>query len=385
MLRVVEPCPFEEALSWIARWPIRRRAEPIPLRAAMGRVIAREYIASANIPAEVRSARDGYALKGAETVGASDYTPVPLRLESTAGLVKRGYAASICCGDPLPTGADAVLPAELAEIQGRFLEVMSSLAPGEGVAHPGEECCAGNVLLPAGRRLRPQDLALLTLDDVREISVQSRPRVRLVIANHWGGDAAKLMLQAFIERDGGVVSELRGIGNEDEMVHALLQADVDLVLVAGGTGYEEHDAAFRALKTAGTIDVDGIAIHPGTGLVLGQAKSVAVMLLPGSLLACLCAYDLVVARLLRRLSGKHVALPYHRRRMMLTRKISSSIGRLELARVTVDEDKAEPIATAEGRILNTAVQADGFILVPEQSEGYAQDSLVDVYLYDEYD
>jgi molybdopterin molybdotransferase len=348
-------------------------------------VIAQECIASADIPAEVRSARDGYALKAAETVGASDYNPLLLRLQSTAGSVKRGYAVSICCGDPLPSGADAVLPAELAEIQGRFLEVMSSLAPGEGVAHPGEECGAGNVLLPAGRRLRPQDLALLALDNLHEISVQSLPRVRLVLANHFGNNAIKPMLQALIERDGGVLSELRGTGNEDEIVYALLQADADLILVAGGTGYEEHDAALRALNSIGAIDVDGVAIHPGTGLVLGRVKSVPVTLLPGSPLACLCAYDIVVAPLLRRLSGKLTALPYRRRRMTLTRKISSSIGRLELARVTIAENKAEPIATAEGRILNTAVQADGFLLVPEQSEGYAQDSLVDVYLYDEYD
>ncbi len=262
---------------------------------------------------------------------------------------------------------------------------MSSLAPGEGVADRGEESRAGTVLFTAGRRLRPQDLALLALAGVREISVQSRPRIRLVLANHSGVDTVKPMLQALIGRDGGVLSEMCETGDEGGIVHELLRANADLILVAGGTGYEEHDASLRALNSIGEIDIDGVAIHPGTGLVLGRVKSVPVTLLPGSPLACLCAYDIVVAPLLRRLSGKLAALPYRRRRMTLTRKISSSIGRLELARVTVDGDKAEPIAIAEGRILNTAVQADGFLLVPEQSEGYAQDSLIDVYLYDEYD
>ncbi len=115
-LRVFEPRRPEEALSWIARWPLSRQAELVPLNAAAGRVIAQEYIASADIPAEVRSARDGYALKAAETVGASDYNPLPLRLQSTAGSIKRGYAVCISCGDPLPTGADAVLPAELRRV-----------------------------------------------------------------------------------------------------------------------------------------------------------------------------------------------------------------------------------------------------------------------------
>lgn len=386
MARVPEPRSLEEALSWAARWlPLARDAESVPLSSAMGRVIAREYIATTDIPTKRRTARDGYAVKATETVGASDYNPLPLRLQSATDSLKRGHTVTLSYGDPLPNGADAVLPADLAQSQGNYIEIMSSVAPDEGVARPGEECNAGNVLLPAGRRLRPQDLALLALGDVRELGVQSLPRVRLILANHWQKNAIATLLQALIERDGGVLKDMRDTGDDDELAHALLQEDTDLIVVAGGTGYEEHDAALSALQNVGEINIDGVAIHPGTGLALGQAKSVPVTLLPGSPLACLCAYDLVVARLLRGLGGRPMTLPYRRRRMMLTRKISSRIGRVELARISADEDNAEPIATAEGYILRTAVQADGFLLVPEQSEGYAQGSMVDVYLYDEYD
>jgi molybdopterin molybdotransferase len=78
-------------------------------------------------------------------------------------------------------------------------------------------------------------------------------------------------------------------------------------------------------------------------------------------------------------------MPYRQRRLRLSRKVVSSIGRLELARVRASGDGAQPIATAEGRILATAVRADGFLLVPEHSEGYPAGTMVDVYLYDEYD
>jgi molybdopterin molybdotransferase len=107
-----------------------------------------------------------------------------------------------------------------------------------------------------------------------------------------------------------------------------------------------------------------------------------VLVLPGAPLGCLCAYDLLASRLLRRLGRRPGTLAYPRRGLTLARKLSSRIGRLELARVRVSGGQAEPVAVAEGRALVSAVEADGFVLVPPASEGHAAGERVEVYLYE---
>jgi molybdopterin molybdotransferase len=228
-------------------------------------------------------------------------------------------------------------------------------------------------------------VARLALAGVNEVPVRRRPRVRIAIAGHAEHDADGPMLAALVNRDGGETASVRVTPDEAVLLGALRQPDADLVLVAGGTGYASRDFAVQALKACGSVDLDGVLIHPGGGVVLGQVEATPVVLLPGTPLACLCAYDLLAARVLRRWAGRPQALPYRQRRLRLTRKVVSSIGRLELARMKIRGDTAEPIATADGRFLVSAVHADGFLLVPEHSEGFAQDSAVDVYLYDEYD
>jgi molybdopterin molybdotransferase len=357
------------------------------LAEAAGRVLAQDSAAPADIPAEARSARDGYAVQAADTLGAGDYNPLPLQLVPATLPVERGCAARVADGDPLPPGADAVLSIEQGDARGAVLEVRVSLPCGDGVIAAGEECAAGELLLSAGRRLRPQDLARLALAGLTEVSVQRRPRVFLALAGHFDIDADSPLLAALINRDGGQLTGTRPVSDETALIDVLQQSDADLILVAGGTGRGPQDFALDALHRCGAVHLDGVAIHPGGGVVLGQTADAIrpVLLLPGAPLACLCAYDLIAARVLRRLSGRPSALPYRRRALTLRRKIASSIGRLELARLRITGDTAEPIATADGRTLATAIHADGFLLIPEQSEGYPPGSRIEPYLYDDYD
>lgn len=385
MSRAFEPCPPQLAFDWADRWPRASGAEPIPLVAAAGRVLAQDLTAHADIPAQPRSARDGYALLAADTLGAGDYNPLPLRIGPASLPARRGYAARVAQGDPLPLGADAVLPLEQGDMRADVLEVGVGLASSDGVIRAGEECPAGGLLLGTGRRLRPQDLARLALAGLTEVRVRQRPRVRIVLAGHFETDADGPLLAALVNRDGGQVAEVRIASDPPGLADALHAPGADLILVAGGTGQGPQDRAFDALQQCGTLQLDGVAIHPGGGVVLGDSGSRPVLLLPGAPLACLCAYDLIGARLLRRLAGRPGHLPYRRRALTLGLKVVSSIGRLELARLRISADRAEPIAVADGHTLATATQADAFLLVPEQSEGYPQGSTVQAYLYDHYD
>lgn len=383
MKRHFSPAPAAHAFEWADRWNPTFTALELPLAQAAGCRLTEPLTAAADIPETTLCARDGHALRAADTLGAGDYNPLPLRLLDPGAGVAAGSALRVSAGDALPSGADAVLGLEQAEVRGRFLDVAASLAPGEGVIQPGEECRRGDRLLPAGRRLRPQDLARLALTGIERVKVFSRPRVRLCLAGRFTRDADGPMLASLIERDGGVLHSLERATSLEQLTAFLGGGDAELLLVAGGSGYGAEDFAAEALHACGRIELDGVTLHPGGGLVLGEVDATPVALLPGAPLACLCAYDLVVARLLRRLAGQPGALPYAVRELTLSRKLVSRIGRLELARMRIDGDRAEPLAVADDRLLSSSVRADGFVLLAENSEGHAAGSRVAVHLYQE--
>ena len=108
-----------------------------------------------------------------------------------------------------------------------------------------------------------------------------------------------------------------------------------------------------------------------------------VFLLPGNPVSCLCAYDLFAARAVRRLGGRSPELPYRTARLPLGGKVSSAVGRVDYVRVRIREGRAEPLAVSGASLLSTTTAADGFVLVPRDSEGYPAGDVVTVYLYDD--
>ncbi len=382
MKRSYSPAPSQQAFEWIDQCMTQSSVQALPLNQAAGYLLAQDIKASNDIPARTLCARDGYAIMAADTLGAGDYNPLPLRLLGIDDALIPGSAIQVSFGDPLPVGADAVLPLEQADLRNTLLDVVSSLAPGDGVVDKGEECQQNEILLNAGRLLRPQDMAILALAGIIEVNVLSRPRVQLFIAGHFEHNANGPMLNALINRDGGQLVSTNLTISSQELAQGLSQSEAELILVTGGSGYGAQDYAVQALKDTGTVSLDGISIHPGGGMVLGKIADKPVILLPGSPLACLCAYDLIAARLLRRLALKTDKLPYRRQTFTLSRKLVSRIGQFELARMRIDDQFAAPLAVADDRLLSSSVRADGFVLLPENSEGYAEGSQVEVYLYE---
>ena len=160
----------------------------VPLAAAWNRVLAGDVSASADVPEFARSTMDGYAVRARDTFGAGPGSPAWL---TVSGEVAMGEAARvplgpgqvmrIATGGMLPPGADAVVMLEYTqELADQTLEIYRSVAPGENVVQRGEDVSAGTVLLPAGRRLRPQDVGLLAALGVAEVSVRRRPRVAII-------------------------------------------------------------------------------------------------------------------------------------------------------------------------------------------------------------
>jgi molybdopterin molybdotransferase len=394
------------ALAWLDAHDAQLQplaSEIIPLRNAAGRVLAASVVSDVDVPGFDRATMDGYALVADSTEGATAYTRLPLTVIGDSmpgspfdGSVSAGEAVRVMTGAPMPRGADAVLPAEWVETESATpckISALAAVSPGKNLGKRGEDIVRGTTLLEAGRVLRPQDLGVLSSVGQGEVRVIRRPRVRLAVTgnellpsgSHPSGfhiaDANGPMLSALIERDGGLVDFPGLVRDDPKSILEALQADADIVIVSGGSSVGIEDLAPVLVAQHGELAVHGIAMRPSSPTGFGRMGNRLVFLLPGNPVSSLCAYDFFAGRAIRALGGRPKEWPYRAIRGRLNRKISSPIGRLDYVRVKIDGDLVEPLAVGGASILSSTTRADGFVIVGDDSEGFAAGSEVKVWLY----
>lgn len=374
--------------------------EELGLYEIAGRVLARDLTSHVNVPGFARSMMDGFALQGEATYGATSYNPLPLQIIGTClpgtpfpRQVLPGEAVRIMTGAPLPTGTDAVLPVEMSDLDGETLRVLEPVSSGKHVGQIGEDIRSGDVVQPAGRVLRPQDIGVLSSIGIGRVEVVRCPRVRVLItgnellaagtlpAGYQIADANGPMLAALVARDGGqpILSEI--VRDDPAAIGDALYADADIVLVSGGSSVGQEDHVPRLLAAEGELAIHGVAMRPSSPAGMGRLENRLVFLLPGNPVSCLCAYDFFAGRAIRALGGRSPDWPYRRIRVRLSRKLVSTVGRVDYARVIVRGDEAEPLAVSGASVLSSTTRADGFIIVPADSEGQPPGAEVEVFLY----
>lgn len=373
---------------------------------ATGRILAADVISPINVPGFARSMMDGFAVRGEDTYGATPYNALPLRICGTClpgipygGTLVPGEAVRIMTGAPLPAGADAVLPVEQTEVDSLHVGAREVLARGEvstgkHVAQIGEDVRAGETILPAKRKLRPQDLGVLSSVGIGQVDVVRAPRVRILITGNEllpagtppsgfrVADANGPMLSALVARDGGDLTGCDMIQDDPDTIRAALRSPVDIILVSGGSSVGLEDHAPRLLAQEGELAIHGISMRPSSPAGMGRIGRCLVFLLPGNPVSCLCAYDFFAGRAVRGLAGKSRDWPYKQMQGTLARKLVSTVGRVDYARVCLHGDQIEPLAISGASILSSTTRADGFVIVPADSEGYPPGAIVNVFLYD---
>jgi len=376
-------------------------AETVALGLAAGRVLASSVVSDIDVPSFDRATMDGYAVDAASTDGADSYNRRPLIVigdsmpgRSFGGLLRPGEAVRVMTGAPIPRGADAVVPAEFIEVENAArVHALAAVSPDKNVGRSGEDIARGTTILERGRVLRPQDLGVLSSVGHGQVSVLRRPRVRLVVTGNellpagsrphgvHIADANGPMLAALVERDGGVVDFPGLVRDDRQAILDGLTADADIVIVSGGSSVGVEDLAPTLVAEHGELAVHGIAMRPSSPTGLGRVGRRLVFLLPGNPVSSLCAYDFFAGRAVRVLGGREKAWPYRTVRAALSRKISSPIGRLDYARVRLVEGRVDPIAVGGASVLSSTTRADGFVIVGDDSEGFAEGTEVDVWLY----
>ncbi len=362
--------PVDLAIAWVDAATHSLESEEAALEEAAGRVLAADLRAPRPIPLCDLAAIDGFAVAAQQSLGAGVYNPLDLP------------AVAVAAGDILPEEADAVVPLAPGQCEkaGR-VTLVEAIAAGDNVDRAGAVAVADALLVSAGTLLGPRHIGLIAAAGLAFVPVVRRPQVRLVLAGAIppGGrdDIDGPMLRAAIARDGGLVVAASPAD--------AFAAAADIVLIVGGTGFGRNDRAAELLADAGEIEIHGLALSPGETAGFGRTLSgMPVLLVPGTPAACLWSYELFAGRAIRRLGGRDHRLPYRCRAMTTARKIVSALGLTEICAIRRRPDGlVEPIASFGEIGLMAAAGADGFVIVPEASEGHPQGSSVMVHLYDD--
>ena len=310
--------------------PARRtRVEHVTPGDALGRVPAEGVRAPHDLPGFARSTVDGFAVRAADTYGASEGLPGYLDVTGAVAMgrapdvaVGPGGAVVMPTGGMLPQGADAVVMVEYTqEAMPGTIEVVRPVAPGEGLVRADEDARAGGELLPAGRPLRAQDLGLLAAAGVAEVAVHGRPRVAIVstgdevvpaMTEHLEigqvRDATAPALAALVREAGGE-PDLRGIVADDRAAldrvlrEAVATSDVVVVSAGSSVGARDETASVVAGLGGPGIWAHGIAIRPGKPTLLADCGGVPVIGLPGNPRSALVVFRLVGMPVVRLVAG----------------------------------------------------------------------------------
>ena len=378
----------ERILAHIRRLP----AESVPLPQALGRILAEDAAARDDLPPFANSAMDGYALRSADTAGASPTSPRQLRLigEVPAGsvfasTVGPGEAVRILTGAALPPGADAILQQELTQVAGGEVALLAEVPAGTNIRWPGEDVRAGQPLIPAGEEIGPAEIALLAAAGVHPVAVTRRPRVAILST---GDELAPLgeapgpgqiresngpYLAAAVARAGGEPWPLGVARDREAEIRAALDRarQADLVLTSGGVSVGDYDLVKQILGERGSVDFWRVRMRPGKPLAFGLLGETPLLGLPGNPVSAAVTFELFGRPAIRTLLG---ARPVERPTVEVVYEGEDieRADRRQFVRARLDSRQGTLIAAttgAQGSHIITSLHGASALLVIYEGEG----------------
>jgi len=398
----------EEAVrKALERVSIKLGVEEVSVWNALGRVLAEDVVAPVSQPPFHRSAVDGYAVRSQDTYGASPLNPAVLRVKGFMHTgdtpdkyaLQPGEAVEVSTGAPLPVWADAVVMYEDAKRVGDVVEVYRAVAAFENVSRMGEDYRAGEVVVPAGRVLKPWDLAMIASCGLSRVRVYEKVRVGVVCT---GSEVVEpgfpvkpgevynstcVLAVNYLKQLGFVEPRYYGVFGDDPSVirDVVLNAlsENHVLVTCGGAGVSDQDAVVEAVRSLGEFVFRGVAIRPGRPTSLALVGGKPVFTLSGYPVAVWTALEAVVAPVLYLVLGlEEPAKPTVKAR--LNRSVPNVIGYRSYIRVRVwregSEYVAEPFMLRGSGVLSSLVKSSGYIVVPENSEGFQEGDIVEVVL-----
>lgn len=412
----------DEALEKVLSYVEVLEAEKKPILDCLGQVLAEDLYSTIDIPPLDNSAMDGYALRAADTRGASESSPRCLVVvgEVAAGSmptdeVKPGTAIRIMTGAPLPRGADAVVQFEDTDEVARKsskkdlsrIGILCQAKKGLNVRRRGEDIASGNLVLEKGTVLRPQEIGVLASLGRSSALVVRRPIVSiLATGDELVGvdqplvpgkihDSNTYTIAAEVSRYGGI-PRILGIGRDS--VQSLTEKvdeglDADMLITSGGVSKGDYDIVKDVLAQHGQIGFWTVCMKPGKPLAFGVIKKAAGrkkrkvphLGLPGNPVSSMITFEQFARPAILKMMGKK-ALAKPTIRAIIEGDIANTDGRRVFARVMVTRRGGQYYASLTGPqgsgILTSMAKANGLAVIPESSNGVESGDTVEVQMLD---
>ena len=388
--------PLEQALALVAAVPPVDGTERVALAQLDGRVLATPLVAPVDLPPFMNSAVDGYAV----CLGEADVVTLDGRTQAgaVAASLRTGTARRILTGAPLPAGADTVFMQEDVRLEAGRVHLPPGLKRWANVRPQGEDVTAGTIALPAGRRMRPQDVSLAAALGVTALEVRRRVRVALLStgdelvepgtmpgpAHRY--DSNRVLIAALLARAGVEVTDLGIVPDQPGAMREALRAGAghDLVLTTGGVSAGEEDHVRTAIEHAGRLTFWRLAIKPGRPVAMGHVGDAIVMGLPGNPAAAFVTFTVLARPLLDALAGATPvpAFPLHATAAFSYRK---KPGRREYVRVLLAWDggvlRAHRHPVEGAGILTSLTETHGLAVLEDDRVAVATGDELSVFLY----
>ena len=378
-----------EALALLAEkvTPVTE-AEQVALDHALGRILAENVTAAADVPPHENSAVDGYAVYFDDLDPEHD-THLPITGRAAAGhplarAAKRGEAIRIFTGALMPEGPDTVLMQEDCRQEGGQVVIPPGIKPGANRRLKGEDIRADSVVLTRGMRLRPQDLGQAAAVGRRALLVSTSLRVALFSTGDElrepGAplepgciyDSNRYTISGLLRGLGCRVSDLGILADRRPVIEQALgkaARDHDLIVTSGGVSVGEEDHVKQAVEALGTIHAWRLAIKPGRPIALGQVAQVPFVGLPGNPVAVVVTFLNLVRPMILRLMGGEDLRPHHYQ-VVAAFDYKKKRDRREWVRARLESDgqggwRAVKFPRDGAGILSSLVESDGLVELPE--------------------
>lgn len=372
-------------------------------------ILREDVRAKRSAPPFDRSAVDGFALKAEDTFSASETNPMLLKVLGTVHMgnetslkIEKGTAIQVPTGGVLPEGSDAVIMVEdTNELQDNYIEVTSVLHPGKNVSKKGEDIQENEVILQKGRKLRSVDRGYLLSAGVTEIKITKVPSIAIIVTGDeliepWEDipigkipETNSVNLYDLCKDEGWNSFTLGIVRDEKDQLKKVIEkaiTEYDVVLINAGTSVGKKDLAPVILSEIGELIFHGLSMRPGGPVLCANVNNKIIFGIPGFPTASIIAFRFIIKPIIQTLTGLDKSKTKFSITASISRNVSSKVGRLDYLRVMLERDSennylAVPIQIGGSGILKNIVDADGFVEIPESSEGLKEGDQVDVILW----
>ena len=399
---------LEDALAELHSYLTVIDNEDIEVSTSLNRILAEDIITNMDLPPFDRSAMDGYAVKAEDTFGASQNNPKQVIKIGTVEIgeiieliIEKGQAIRISTGAPIPKGADAVVKIEDTEIDNELITLYAPLAPGKNISKKGEDIVKGIQIMIKGTELKPEHIALLSSLGRKTVKVKIKPKVSVfsvgdeLIETGNSLEPGKIfnsntsMISNLITLYGGEL--VRGLtlpDNKETIKNNLDKAinDSQIIVFTGGTSVGTKDLLPEVIHENGTVLTHGIAMRPGSPILIGISNEKVVFCLPGTPVAAYICFLKIVGPTLRKLMKCINIDPRVEVKASIEHDIPvSSMGFLNFLRVKIEKKEddfiAIPVKLKGSGVITSLTQSDGIIEITPNLEGLKKGDNVIIKLF----